>query len=143
MFGKGKEELKEVVSETIERLFNTYLNNTRSLMGKLKQVKELEEQIQKLGLEKSKREWEFEKREMAVEHKVGLERKRQEFEIEQAKREALVSVREANLQADRDRFEGQMEFHEERFAKEVGYLKDMIQSLMERFPMGKDNSDAK
>lgn len=81
-------------------------------------------------------EWyaEFAKREREIEHKVGLERERQKHELDAAKREALVGVREENLKADRDRFEAQMKFQEERFTKEVGYLKDTLAEVLKRLP---------
>ena len=65
---------------------------------------------------------------------VGLERKRQEFEINQARRETPVAVREENLDADRKRFETQMAFTTERFASEVGYLKELMGEVLDRLP---------
>lgn len=76
----------------------------------------------------------YEAREREIEHMLGLERKRTEFEVTSAKREAVLTVREENLKADRERFESQMSFHEKRFTEEVGYLKEMIGTLAERLP---------
>ncbi len=94
----------------------------------------LKKEIEDLTMERDRKLEEFERKEREIEHKVGLERKRQEFEVEQAKRETTVSLREENLQADRERFEGQMKFHEERFTEEVTYLKDMVSDVLKRLP---------
>ena len=95
---------------------------------------QLKKEIEDLTIQRDRKMEEFEKKDREVEHKIGLERKRQEFEVEQAKRETTVSLREENLKADRDRFEGQMKFHEERFSAEVTYLKDMVGQVLKRLP---------
>ncbi|KKK93068.1 hypothetical protein LCGC14_2696590, partial [marine sediment metagenome] len=74
------------------------------------------------------------KKDREIEHKVGLERTRQKFEGEQAKREAIVTVREENLTADRTRFEEQMKFQQDRFTEEVKYLKEMVGQVLKRLP---------
>lgn len=61
--------------------------------------------------------------------------------MEQAKREATVTVREENLSADRKRFEEQMKFQEERFTKEVGYLKEMLEAIVQRLPSAEFTAD--
>jgi hypothetical protein len=65
---------------------------------------------------------------------VGLERKRQEFEISQSKREAIVAVREENLEADRQRFEEQMRFIMTRFETEVADQKGLMKEMLKRLP---------
>lgn len=103
-------------------------------LGLSEQVKRLMREVETLKIEKARQEEEQNRREREVEHKVGLERKRQEFEVEQAKREALVAVREENLEADRNRFEEQMKFTASRFEDEVGYLKEIMTEIMRRLP---------
>jgi len=123
-------ELEGAIRTAVETVVKEALGDAATAVSKLKQIHDLQEEIEALKVEKGRREWDFQKREMEVDHKVGLERKRQEFEIEQAKREATVSLREENLQADRDRFEAEMKFIRERFEQEVGYLKDMMSKVL-------------
>lgn len=91
-------------------------------------------QASDLEIEKGKKQEEHDTQERELRHMIGLEKKRQEFEIEQSKRETTVQVREENLAADKARFEEQMKFHNDRFTQEVGYLKEMIVSVLERLP---------
>ena len=130
MFGKERDELARLIQGVVADAVGSALGNTRTGLGKLAQIKKLKEEIEDLTLQKKNREWDYEKKETEIEHKVGLERKRQEFEIEQAKREAIVSVREENLSADKDRFEKQMAFIQKRFEEEVGYLKDIVGKVL-------------
>jgi hypothetical protein len=146
MFGisskqKTEARLEEIVRKTVEAVVNRALNETESALSDLKQashlqgtISKLQEELETLRIAKARKEEEFAKREREVEHKVGLERKRQEFEIVQAKREATVSIREENLKADRDRFEAQMKFVEERLTQEVTALRGLVKDMMERLP---------
>ena len=140
-FGKDKDRLEEVVRKTVESVVKTALSDVEGAMRSVKtmaqlngQVVRLKENLETLKIEKDREDEKFARKEREIEHKVGLERKRQEFEISQAKREATVDIREENLSADRTRFEDQMKFQEERFTKEVKYLKDMMNKMMERLP---------
>lgn len=67
-------------------------------------------------------------------HMIGLEKRRQEVDLKQAKQEAVLTVREENLAADRKRFDEQMAFREKRFEQEVGYLKEMLGEILKRLP---------
>jgi len=136
-----KSRLERQVSKAVRAVFDDYLVGTEGALEKIRTAFSLEERLAKLReeleaakLEKARRDEEFARREREIEHKVGLERKRQEFEVSQAKREATVSVREENLKHDRERFEQQLKFHEERFTAEVGYLKGMLEQMMKRLP---------
>lgn len=117
------------------------LKGIKSVTDLANKVKSLRQEVETLEISKAQREEEFEREEREIEHKIGLERKRQEFEIDAAKREALVSVREENLDADRKRFEDQMKFQEERFTKEVGYLKEMLTEIVQRLPSAEFTAD--
>lgn len=103
-------------------------------LGLSDRVKRLMREVETLTIEKNRQEEDQKRREREVEHKVGLERTRQEFEKEQARREAVVAVREENLEADRNRFEEQMKFTASRFEDEVGYLKEIMTEIMRRLP---------
>ena len=117
------------------------LKSIKSVSDLSAKVKFLREELEKLKIEKARRDEEFERREREVEHKVGLERKRQEFELESGKKEAILKVREENLTADRKRFDEQMKFHDERFTAEVGYLKDMLADIVKRLPTAEFTAD--
>lgn len=69
-----------------------------------------------------------------IEHMVGLEKKRQTFEIDSAKRDAILTVREENLTADRDRFESQMAFMQKRMEGELERLNGLTSEILERLP---------
>lgn len=104
--------------------------------GKLQdEVNDLQRKISDLCIDESRLTEQHEREKREVEHMVGLERKRSEFEIEQARRETMVEVKQANLKADRARFEEQMRFIEERMSKEVSYLKDdILKGILDRLP---------
>jgi hypothetical protein len=97
-------------------------------------IVELKKKITQLEIDKSKIEEDNARERREIEHKVGLEKKRQEMELELAKREAIVEVREANLDADRKRFEDQMRFTTERFEKEAAAVHEMMGEVLKRLP---------
>lgn len=94
----------------------------------------LKKQIANLEIEKSQKEESFARQERELRHMIGLEKKRQEVEIEQARKETSLSVREGNLAADKKRFEEQLTFNTKRFETMEVYLKEMMQSILERLP---------
>lgn len=142
VIGKNKFErtLRSLWDEAVSKV-NDELQGIKSLRDLSAKVKAAREELETLKIEQARKDEEFERREREIEHKVGLERTRQEFEIEQAKREATVAVREENLDADRRRFEEQMKFQEERFTKEVGYLKEMLTEIVQRLPSAEFTAD--
>ena len=85
--------------------------------------------------DREKEKWEREKRE--VTHMVGLQKKRGEFEAESAAREATLTVREENLQADKARFEEHVNFMERRFEEELKATRKMMERFLERMPTTK------
>lgn len=99
-----------------------------------KKVAELQETISKLKIQSEEVKAANARNEAEIEHRVGLHKKRVEFEIEQAKNNALIEVREQNLKKAEEGYEAQMRFNNERFEKEVGYLKDILTDLMGRLP---------
>lgn len=134
----GKEEqlhraLKPLVADILQTVQKD-LQDIKSVRDLTVKTKELRTQVEQLTIEKGRKEEEYARREREVEHKVGLERKRQEMEMAAAKREATLTVREENLKADRERFEAQLKFHEDRFAQEVTYLKDIMSNILKRLP---------
>lgn len=132
------------INDAIQRITRSVINDVQIGLDKIKsytdlteKVKDLRETIETLKIERSRIQEEHAKREREIEHKLGLERKRQEMELELAKREAVLDVNEKNLQSERDQFEKQMEFIQERMATETGYLKDMIGEVLARLPDAK------
>ena len=143
MLGLGTTEnkLREIIREAVEAVakdeearLRRRLSGFRDVESLQQKVLALKENVEDLEISKARKTEEFAKREREIEHKVGLEKKRQEFEIDQAKRETTVAIKEENLAADKERFEEQMKFHEERFKEEVGYLKKMVAQVLERLP---------
>lgn len=141
MFWKREDAIEKSIRQTVTDILTRALGNVESSLGKLREavdlgekVKELQGQVVKLEIQQEKKQEEWNRKERELEHKVGLERKRQEFELEAGKREAIVKVREENLEADKKRFEEQMAFQQKRFEEEVGYLKGMMGQVLERLP---------
>ena len=139
MFWRNSTE--DTIRETVERILRSVLEDAATTLGKIKTIADLNkearalrEKLVTLEIQKDRKDEEFAKERREIEHKVGLERTRQEFEVKNAKREATVTVREENLTADRDRFEGQMKFQNERFTTEVEYLKEMVGQVLKRLP---------
>lgn len=94
----------------------------------------LKSEITDLRIEKSKITEDHAREERELRHMVGLEKKRQEQELALGKQEAILQVREENLEADKERFEEQMDFMTKRMEKEVGYLKDIMGQILDRLP---------
>lgn len=133
---RNEEELferLEALAKEVRKLQGTRDAMTEEV-GLREQINDLKKKITDLKIDESRIKEEHEREKRETTHQVGLERMRQEFEVNQARREAMVAVREENLQADRERFETQMKFTTERFETEVGYLKDLMRELMVRLP---------
>jgi DNA repair exonuclease SbcCD ATPase subunit len=114
------------------------LEGIRSLSD---EVLYLKESIEDLKIKELRLREEQEKEKRETRHMVGLERKRQEFEAEQhiqeidlAKQEAVLVVREENLDSEREAFEKQMEFITDRLTSETGYLREIMESILGRLP---------
>ena len=117
-----------------ERLFKAQTRAAREELNLTEQVVELKRQITDLEIKKSKVEEDNARERRELTHMIGLEKRRQEAELVQGKKDAELTVREANLSADRTRFDEQMKFQMERFNKEVDYLHGMVGQMLERLP---------
>lgn len=122
----GRDSIDELATRVADSIRDSIEKDWRGVESAVK----LRQEVETLKIEKARREEEFDRREREVEHKVGLERKRQEFEVDAAKREAVVSVREENLKADRKRFEEAMKAQSER----LDDMKDLLKEMMKRLP---------
>jgi uncharacterized small protein (DUF1192 family) len=128
------EKLAREIADDIYRRLHGELSGIKDVTKLAGRVATLRQEVEKLTIERDRKQEEYDRREREIEHKVGLERKRQEFEITQAKRETTVVIREENLAADKQRFEEQMAFHQERFEEEVKSLRKLVNKMMERLP---------
>jgi len=130
MFRPDVKAIKQVVQDVVEDA----LKSATSGLREIKTLVQLQEEVNRLKIDKSKLEEDNGRKIREAEHKIGLEKMRQDVELTQAKREAVLTVKEENLKADQDRFTEQISFHEKRFTEEVGYLKDMVSQVLERVP---------
>jgi hypothetical protein len=103
-------------------------------LGLTDQIASLKRQIADLEIGKAKLEEDNARKIREVTHQVGLQRKRQDFEVSSAKRDTALEVREANLAAERDRFERDMTFQREELTRQVDYLKGLMERVLERLP---------
>ena len=102
--------------------------------GTYAELRKTREELETLKIEKARIVEDNERQERETRHEVGLLRLQVEAEQKIATEEAVLQVREENLQADRTRFEEQMKFTTDRFEKEVGYLHEMIGQVLKRLP---------
>jgi hypothetical protein len=143
LFDRQTKELDEAVLALKAEIAGLKMERTAQVesLDAARTVLSLKKQITDLEISKAKIVEDNARREREVTHMVGLERKRQEFEaeqakigIEQARKEAVLEVRTENLKVEREAFAKEMKFREERFTKEVGYLKDLMGQVLERLP---------
>jgi len=69
-----------------------------------------------------------------IEHQVGLQRQQQEFEVDAARREALLEVREGNLEAATTRLEERITFITEGFESQSEFIKGTLEQVLSRLP---------
>lgn len=103
-------------------------------LGLTEQIADLKKKISDLKADESRITEKHARGMREVEHQVGLQRKRQDFEVEAAKRDTKLSVREGNLEAERERFNRDMEFQRDELKSQIGYLKDLMEKLFDRLP---------
>ncbi len=94
----------------------------------------LKRQISDLEISKSKITEDNAREKRELTHMIGLEKKRQEMELALATREAKLTVGEANLVADKKRFDEQMAFIKENIAENTAYLKSNFAAVLDRLP---------
>lgn len=122
-------ELREAIADLRIRK-----DTVRQELGLSEEVVRLKKEITDLRIEKSRLTEEHAREDRELRHMIGLEKKRQEVELEQAKRGTELTVREENLKADKERFAEQMKFQNDRFTKEVEYLKGLMGEILARLP---------
>jgi multidrug efflux pump subunit AcrA (membrane-fusion protein) len=98
------------------------------------QVKKLERDVEALKLEKGRLTEANDRKIRETEHKVGLLKTKQDHDVEHATRMAKLGVREANLTADRERFQAEMDFQREHLQREVDRVESILGKVLERLP---------
>lgn len=98
------------------------------------QVTRLRREVETLKIEKDRLTEENARKIRETEHKVGLLKTKQDHDVEHATRMAKLEVREANLTAERERFEAEMKFQREHMQREVDRFDGIARALMERLP---------
>ena len=125
----GMRETREILAE-----LKVKRDSLMEQVGLAEEVVRLKREIAALQIDRSKITEDHAREDRELRHMIGLERKRQEVEVQQAKRDSVLTVREENLAADKQRFEEQMKFHQDRFQAEVGYLKELMGQILNRLP---------
>ena len=67
-------------------------------------------------------------------HMIGLEKKRQEVDLEQATRDAVLTVREENLAAERKHFEETIASNKKALEDGFGYMREVLTQVLNRLP---------
>jgi chromosome segregation ATPase len=98
------------------------------------EVVNLKQKISDLKSDESRIREQHAREKREVEHQVGLQRKRQDFEMESVKRDTELTVREENLDAERERFNRDMGFQRDELKNQISYLKDLMEKVFERLP---------
>jgi hypothetical protein len=94
----------------------------------------LQEEIEKIKIEKDRLDESHERKIRETEHKVGLVKLQHEQEIEFAKREVALEVKEKTLEVERKRFEEQMKFERGQMQTQLDEMRGMIRPLLEALP---------
>jgi hypothetical protein len=103
----------------------------------------LREDVERLKLEKARLVEDNDRKIRETEHKTGLLKIKQDHDVEHARRMAQVEVREQNLDADRKRFQAEMDFQRKHMQREVDRFDGIAKALMERLPTIEVNLDGK
>lgn len=103
---------------------------TKEVLTLTEQVQKLRKEIADLEVSKSKIEEKNERERREIEHMVGLEKNRQKQELELGLREAKLEVSEANLDADKKRFDESVKFIKD----ETASTRKLVTELLDRLP---------
>jgi hypothetical protein len=93
------------------------------------------DEIEKLRREKARLIEDNDRKIRETEHKVGLLKVKQDHEVANARREAELDVKEANLTAERERHAKEVKFQREHMQREVDRFDGIAKALMERLPV--------
>lgn len=133
MFGLTSAD-RDLLEEVRDLLAGDGEKKTKAVQGYTEEVVTLKRQIADLQIEKSKKQEDFDRRERELTHMIGLEKKRQEVEVAQATTAATLAVREANLDADKKRFEQTIEGNKKSLEDGFGYMRGILTEVLGRLP---------
>ena len=94
----------------------------------------LRDEVDRLKREKAQLAEDNDRKIRDTEHKVGLLKTKQDHDVEHARRMAQLGVREANLAADRERFEAEMKFQRDHFDARSDQQDKLLEAILERLP---------
>ena len=119
-----------------------YFGLNRKSVERAKLASELADEIVTLKKEKANLEIrieaqkaEYERNDLEIKHMVGLENNRQKVEVEQARREAVLQVKEENLKAKQEQFDASMKFREDQFKSEMTRMQGFLEEITKRLPV--------
>lgn len=133
MFGLTDKD-RELLEEVRDALQDDEEVTDDEARGYTEQIIDLKKKIADLEISQAKKQEDFDRRDRELTHMIGLEKKRQEVEVEQAKKEATLAVREANLAADRKRFEDTIATNKKALEDGFGYMRDVLGKVLDRLP---------
>lgn len=106
-----------------------------ALKDRTQELRDVEERLERIKLEKAGIEEAQKRKEREVEHKVGLLLQTQEQDLKTARKETELQVREQNLDLDKARFEQEMAFQRTHLEKQVSDMQGLMAQILERLPV--------
>lgn len=94
----------------------------------------LRDEVDRLKREKAQLTEDNDRKIRETEHKVGLLKTKQGHDVEHARRMAVLETREANLKAERARFEAEMKFQRDHFDARADQQDKLLEAILERLP---------
>lgn len=134
------EQLQRDHDETRERLagelakLRAEVAALRAERDQTKELTQLKRSISDLQITKDQLVETNDRKIRETEHRVGLLRTQQEHEVANSTREAVLKVREENLDADKQRFKDEMDFQRTHLQREVDRVENILTKVLERLP---------
>jgi len=134
MFNLFRNPIRELVKVAVEKIYTDTENKYNERLRLIDSLEGLRGEVEKLIIEKSRREEEYNRREREITHKLGLERIRQEQDNENYKKEIELNIREGNLSASEKQFKSQMEFQRKQLEEQIKGLQALVEKVFEKIP---------
>jgi len=132
-----EDELRKVVKDEMSTALKEArdtIKHWREASDLQRHLKDLQKELTKMEIQQDKKQEGWDRREREITHKVGLEKSRQEQELDLGKREAVLSVGEGNLEAERKRFTEQMDFEREHLNKAIERTESILAQVLKALP---------
>lgn len=132
MFTKKQTQLDRALQDVMDASIARIVKQVRSvedLFSTLGEYAADKKRLTDLQIELDRVKEQHARENREIEHKVGLQRQRQKQEIELAKREAEVTVREQNLQAEKARFDRDVSFIKEQTREQRETMLEILRRL--------------